>query len=114
VADIYLFGLQPTCRIVHIAQRRLRLHVPEVNPANLHPNNISIWSTMFLTIACGAVSAPDFIRWGHVALKVLLMLQFKAWSITIRLIKNGPSRNRDSPFLLLWEINLLKMDLSPK
>lgn len=30
--------------------------IPEINFANLHPQNISIWPMMFITIACGAVS----------------------------------------------------------
>lgn len=31
-------------------------HIPELALANLHPNHISIWPNMFVTIACGAVS----------------------------------------------------------
>ncbi|AZV56447.1 carbon starvation CstA family protein [Clostridium sp. AWRP] len=31
-------------------------HIPELTFANLHPNNVSIWPNMFVTIACGAVS----------------------------------------------------------
>lgn len=30
--------------------------IPEVSLANLHPQNISVWPMMFVTIACGAVS----------------------------------------------------------
>lgn len=30
--------------------------IPELTFTNLHPNNISVWPMMFITIACGAVS----------------------------------------------------------
>lgn len=31
-------------------------HIPEITLANLHPSNTPIWPTMFISVACGAIS----------------------------------------------------------
>lgn len=31
-------------------------HIPEITLANLHPDNTPIWPTMFVSVACGAIS----------------------------------------------------------